>query len=236
MTWRLARSLIVLRDELNERWPNRSRISDGTIGDQAHSSRKSSHNPDRHGVARGMDITAKGIEADWYAEHLRTMGQHGDQRVLYVIWKRRICSDKQGWVWRPYSGSNPHDKHIHLSVSDDPRVYDATGPWGIRDPLEPPAKPFTPIVTEYPEDAMKRIDIKVSLDADGNGYFDLRDINAADVLSLLSNAADPQAVKGYPTDGVVLQRCAVGGNVTRIVALDGPKKGVIDVSVWLAGG
>jgi len=41
MSWRLARSLEPLRNEVNAAAPNRSKASDGTIGDTAHSSRAS---------------------------------------------------------------------------------------------------------------------------------------------------------------------------------------------------
>lgn len=41
--------------------------------------------------------------------------------VNYVIWDRRIWSrakSEQGW--RPYSGSNPHIDHVHVSFVDTP--------------------------------------------------------------------------------------------------------------------
>lgn len=139
MTWRLAHSLAVLRGEVDLRWPGRSKISDGTIGDAAHASRDSDHNPwvldSAHvGVVRAIDITADGIEADTYAEHLRLLGEGGDRRLDdggYVIWNRRIASATSGWQWRSYSGSNPHTSHIHLSVSRTPDGYDSDRSWGI---------------------------------------------------------------------------------------------------------
>ena len=45
MTWRLARSLETLRAQINRIAPNRSKVSDGTIGDAKHASRSSDHNP-----------------------------------------------------------------------------------------------------------------------------------------------------------------------------------------------
>ena len=33
MAWRVGASLLTLRDQVNAAWPNRSRASDGTIGE-----------------------------------------------------------------------------------------------------------------------------------------------------------------------------------------------------------
>lgn len=57
MAWRLAHSLETLRAQVNAKWPNRSKSSDGSIGDASHSSRLSDHNPDPSGVVRAIDIT-----------------------------------------------------------------------------------------------------------------------------------------------------------------------------------
>ena len=53
MSWTLAPALVQLRQELNARWPGRSKASDGTIGDAAHKARVSEHNPDADGVVAG---------------------------------------------------------------------------------------------------------------------------------------------------------------------------------------
>lgn len=140
MAWRLAQSLTVLREEVNRRWPNRSKVSDGTIGDTSHASRsnRSDHNPfiivDGVGVVRAMDITANGIDADAYAERLRELGKARDPRLNpggYVIWNKRIASERQNWAWRRYTGANGHTHHIHLSVSTNRSGFDAQTKWGI---------------------------------------------------------------------------------------------------------
>ena len=46
MSWRLAHGLEKLRSQVNEKWPLRSKDSDGSIGDEHHSARASDHNPD----------------------------------------------------------------------------------------------------------------------------------------------------------------------------------------------
>lgn len=118
-TWTLHPALVKLRAQINERWPNRSRVSDGTIGDARHAAQKSDHNPNAAGVVTAIDIThdPNGPRGGVLAESLRLSR---DPRIKYVIFNQRIFSSiKQPWVWRPYAGSNPHTKHVHISVGGD---------------------------------------------------------------------------------------------------------------------
>lgn len=142
MSWRVADSLGVLLDEINAAAPNRSTISDGSIGDAAHASRTSDHNPwvidsNGVGVVRARDFThdpADGCDAGAIAEAVRRLGLAGHPALgsgAYVIWDRRIASDTHGWVWRTYSGSNPHSHHVHVSVATAAAGYDSTAPWGV---------------------------------------------------------------------------------------------------------
>lgn len=157
MVWRLADALEVLRDEVNARWPNRDKASDGAIGDAAHASTgsDSDHNPwvvgsNGIGVVRAYDIDSDLDENDTdaarrLAEHFRGLGEAGDERLAgggYVIFAGQIASERDGWVWRAYTGIDPHTSHIHLSVSRsgatptvpyaaDPATFDQTEPWGV---------------------------------------------------------------------------------------------------------
>lgn len=158
MAWRVATSLLVLRDEVNAAWPERSKVSDGTIGNAAHAARTSDHNPyiidkDGVGVVRALDIThdpEHGCDARDLAERFRVMGKAGDPRVRYVINSRRIASGtpKPGfppWSWRPYDGPNAHLHHVHLSVVEDPAGYDSAAAWGVQPVRRQPDKePTTP--------------------------------------------------------------------------------------------
>lgn len=138
--WRVAKSLLRLREQVNSRAPGRSKDSDGTIGDVHHRARTSDHNPwvldDAIGVVTAMDIThdpAHGCDAGALASAI-TNGR--DVRVKYVIWNRRIANSlpmggSPAWAWRPYNGSNPHNKHVHISVKSDKGSYDATADWMI---------------------------------------------------------------------------------------------------------
>ncbi|TDC63871.1 peptidoglycan-binding protein [Micromonospora sp. KC207] len=134
--WRLARSLEVLRAEVNTIAPGRSKVSDGTIGDAAHRGGASDHNPNAAGVVCAIDLThdpAHGADMHRIAEHIRTRRHVA---AKYVIWNRRIASASSGWAWRTYTGSNPHTKHMHVSVGTGPDgkstgPYDDTSPWGL---------------------------------------------------------------------------------------------------------
>lgn len=145
MTWRVARSLLLLRDEFNRLFPKRSKSHDGTIGDAAHTSRASDHNPwvqdAGTGVVTALDIThdpAHGVDTHAIAEFLR---KHEDPRIKYVISAGRIFSSTQHpFQWRKYTGSNPHHSHMHVSVIATKSKYDSVTPWKL-----PPGR-----LTDYP--------------------------------------------------------------------------------------
>ncbi len=135
---RIAKALDVLRNEINALAPNRSKSSDGWIGDASHQSRDSDHNPwvrdQGVGIVTALDIThdpSHGCDAGALAETLRTTK---DPRIKYVIWNRRIANSagiggRPAWEWRPYNGANPHDHHFHLSVKPEKASYDSEAPW-----------------------------------------------------------------------------------------------------------
>lgn len=145
MTYRVAKALDVLRAELDTAAPDRSIASDGSIGDAAHATRDSDHNPwvidgDGIGVVRARDFThdpAHGCDAGKLAEAIRQLGIRGHPALgpgSYVIWDRRIASDTPDgtpWNWEPYGGTNPHDHHCHVSVSLAESGYDSTKSWGV---------------------------------------------------------------------------------------------------------
>lgn len=150
-TWRVARSLDTLLAQLNKLAPKRSKVSDGSIGDAAHASRESDHNPYIKlagvGIVRARDFTNDpkgGLDCNWLANALVASG---DPRIRYIIWNRRIWTPGRGWA--AYKGSNPHDKHLHLSVSEQPGWFDSTLPWRL---AGAPASPITTLpVQEDPE-------------------------------------------------------------------------------------
>lgn len=140
--WRVANSLDVLLDEINRAAPNRSKVSDGSIGDAAHASRDSDHNPWRIvngiGVVGARDFTHDppgGLDCAVLAANLVELYRAGHPALgsgAYTIWQRRIISrDRFGEGWRPYTGSNPHDHHLHQSVATAAAGFDSNAPWGV---------------------------------------------------------------------------------------------------------
>lgn len=143
--WRVAEALLQLRAQVNEVFPKRSKASDGTVGDPAHQSRASDHNPwvvdGGIGVVTAMDIThdpAGGCDAGKVVEALRASR---DPRLKYLIYNRRIANSQPvgaapAWAWRAYTGSNPHNHHCHLSVKPEKALYDSKAPWKPRQATE----------------------------------------------------------------------------------------------------
>jgi hypothetical protein len=141
--WRAAKCLLKLRDQINAKFPNRKKDSDGTIGDLNHCPGPSDHCPNINdggvGVVTGMDIThdpAHGLVSGDVAETLR-LGR--DPRIKYIISNRRIANfqaldGQPAFAWRPYNGANPHDKHFHISVKPGKNGadgYDTATNWSI---------------------------------------------------------------------------------------------------------
>lgn len=140
--WRVAKSLEKLRAQLNAMAPGRSKASDGGIGDESHAERNSDHNPwvdfdGVRGVVTARDFThdpAGGCDAGVLAEQIRAAR---DPRVKYIIWNRRIANSSSiggsaPWEWRPYTGKNPHNHHVHISVQPDRARYDSEADWNIQ--------------------------------------------------------------------------------------------------------
>lgn len=137
MSWRVARALDVLLNQLNSAYPGRSKRSDGGVGDADHATRSSDHNPwvkdaNGVGVVTARDFThdpAAGLDCNRLAASL---AKSRDPRIKYVIWNGRIMSSTVSpWVWRTYRGSNKHTTHLHLSVKPAAYLYDRNTAWNL---------------------------------------------------------------------------------------------------------
>jgi hypothetical protein len=120
---RLVAAGVKLRDQVDERWPNRDTSSDGWIGDTDHRARPSDHNPDAQGWVHAIDIDKDGIDADALADQLIAYARNrepGSRRLKNVVFKGRVASGTypdKFWTWRR-DPSLGHYTHIHVSFTD----------------------------------------------------------------------------------------------------------------------
>lgn len=125
---KLCAAGVTLRNQVNRKWSKRDKRSDGWLGNQAHQATKSDHNPDpvSGGIVRAIDIDADldvksgdHAMAEQLAEELRLYAKQlgASSRISYIIFQKRIASEKASWSWRPYLGSSPHTHHIHISFA-----------------------------------------------------------------------------------------------------------------------
>lgn len=215
MSWRTAHAAAQLRDEILATWPG---TTIWTLGDPAHASRASDHNPNDAGVVCAIDVLEDGRgQADAIWQHLAA---DLDRRMHYAIHDGQIISNTvQPGKVRRYSGSNPHTGHVHISVGrgrdgskHTPDLYDDRSPWGLTDYLLP-ATTGPPVQTgaDWPERTATAMDT-VTLDrVTAARSTHVTSANVARLQSLLAAGGFPPArsftARGRP-DGV-------GGPATR---------------------
>jgi hypothetical protein len=130
--------LQALRDATS-RWPNRDRSSDGIMGDTAHQQRHSDHND-----GNAFDLThdsAHGVDCGVLSRLVIN-----DNRVTYVIWNRQIYNRARvAEGWRPYTGLNPHNHHMHVSIRAAARNDLSPWPWSAS-AVNPPFTSKQPVL------------------------------------------------------------------------------------------
>ena len=156
--WRVSRSLLQLRAEANASYPRRDRTSDGTIGDAAHATRSSDHNPwvivAGWGVVRALDLDVDGLPVAAAWEKGRALARAGRLPQVtgggYFIVNRRITAPDFS-SWRAYYGTNPHTSHGHVSNSLSVAGFDSAAAWGLfgSTPAPTPAKDATGTGTSF---------------------------------------------------------------------------------------
>lgn len=134
--WRLAESLKKLREQINAEFPNRSKVSDGFVGDVSHSARASDHNPNDDGVVTAADFTSDERSGCTGERLAAALVESRDARIKYIIFNRMIfktypSSGRPAWRWHKYTGANAHSHHVHVSVSTDKSLYDSKVMWDL---------------------------------------------------------------------------------------------------------
>jgi hypothetical protein len=100
--------------------PSRMKASDGLLPSKAHI--RQNPNSD-HNSGFAVDLTHDPKHSIDCAVIFKELQK--DPRVKYLIFNHRIWSPQQGVDI--YTGSNPHTKHIHISIND--KCGNDTSPW-----------------------------------------------------------------------------------------------------------
>jgi len=104
-------------------FPKRKKLSDGLLPSLAH--QKASPNSD-HNTGLAVDLTHDpkvGVDCASIFEKFKE-----DERVNYLIFQGKIWSrERRKEGNRKYTGSNPHNKHLHISINSN--LANDTSPW-----------------------------------------------------------------------------------------------------------
>ena len=110
--------------------PLRNKMSDGLLPSAAH--QKQSPNSD-HNTGYAVDLThdpKNGIDCAEIFEKLKE-----DARVKYLIFQGKIWSKEKAKEGnRKYTGSNPHNKHLHISINDGSGNDTSSWFWWLNQP------------------------------------------------------------------------------------------------------
>lgn len=120
----LSRSLDNLFDEIDARWPNRDRRTDGWYTNERESV---GHNRGHRGLVHAIDVDDDGIDETWIINNI----YKGGGVLRYIIWNRGIYHVRDGWKRRAYTGKSPHTDHMHLEINQTNTAEDYNGHWGI---------------------------------------------------------------------------------------------------------
>jgi hypothetical protein len=152
--------------EATRLWPNRSTASDGILSSDAH---KKQNPTSDHDTGDAVDLThdpANGCDAHGLAELVKA---RRDARISYIISNRRIWTPAISRHWRPYTGTNPHEKHAHFSIHKTAR--NSTGLWFPSERTGPPPTPLANTVHPHPLEHEMTHDHTEQLDQNGNAQW-----------------------------------------------------------------
>lgn len=133
MAWVVVPPLLEGRSQVDQRFPNREKGAEGTIGNLAHAGSASSHNPDKTGHPEFADGDAKdevrawdcdkdlrdthGVTMEQLVQHWVTLARAGKMPwIRYIIFAGRIWHRKNNFETRTYTGSNKHNDHAHINA------------------------------------------------------------------------------------------------------------------------
>lgn len=127
---KLVKAGVTLRGQVDAKFINRDKRSDGWIGDAAHATRASDHNPDKRGLVFALDVdenfgigrwrnggAAKRLSNELLAYARSSLPGH--DRVKYVVYEDRLASGTYKSTWWKWRGKGySHFQHIHISFTE----------------------------------------------------------------------------------------------------------------------
>jgi hypothetical protein len=131
MAWTLTAGLQNFRSQVNARWPDRDKASDGSIGDTAHQAETSGHNPDDTPGSRAAwdgdsdstsEVRAWDMDSDLHdptcnaqdvVDHIRRLPNVAGV-IRYMIYDRKMYHSRDGFAPTAYAGKSAHTEHIHF--------------------------------------------------------------------------------------------------------------------------
>jgi hypothetical protein len=134
-TWRLSWNLKAISDSVKAKYGNPTIYS---IGDIAHQAEPSDHNPDSRGIVCAIDIMidVSDDRSGPLFNDLLARIKHGTD-IRYMIRNRKMYHRRDGFAPTPYTGSDPHTNHFHIS-SEHTNAADQT----LLGLLPPPVQPI----------------------------------------------------------------------------------------------
>lgn len=144
MSWVVVPNLLEGRQQLDTRFPNRDKSSEGTKGDAAHEVETSSHNPDLTGRPEYRDGDSKdevrawdadkdlrdpsGVQMEQVVQKWIEKARSGEMWwIRYLIYNGRIWHKRDGYQTRTYTGSNKHADHVHVNSDFTQEADEVTG-------------------------------------------------------------------------------------------------------------
>lgn len=147
-----ARSLVVLRDEVDQEHPGRDKSSDGWLGDTRHSASGrpenggSKHNPNRRNVVDARDFDNSALDVARFVA--RAIKHPSTRNVIYngkIRSKGYAGGLSQAYA---YHGPNGHFHHVHVDIEMTERQENDERPWGYYRGSNPKPVVVVPVVSK----------------------------------------------------------------------------------------